>query len=101
MKTRLLKRLRRMAKTHVFAQWDGFCFTIVRKKWCSVDEGYIMLEYERAYDAADDGFRLLGGTVYDTIEELESALVAARRCMVMEMVNERKNETIRKKIKNL
>lgn len=39
MKTRLLKRLRRMAKTRVFAQWDGFCFTIVWKKWRSVDEG--------------------------------------------------------------
>lgn len=90
-----------MAKTRVFAQWDGFCFTIVWKKWRSVDEGYITLEYEREYDASDDGFRLLGGTSYNTIDELKSALVAARRCMIMKMVNERKDEMIRKKIQNL
>ena len=102
MKTRLLKRLRCMAKTRVFAQWDGYCFTIVWKKWRSVDDGYIMLEYERAYSASDnDGFRLTGGTVYDTIDELKSALVDARRCVIMEMVNERKDEMIRKKIQNL
>lgn len=102
MKTRMLKRLRRMAKTRVFAQWDGFCFTIVWKKWRSVDEGYIMLEYERAHNASDnDGFRLMGGTSYNTIDELKPALVDARRCVIMEMVNEQKDEMIRKKIQNL
>jgi len=104
MKTRLLKRLRRKAKNRVFPKWDGYEFIIVYKKWLSTEDGFILKQYEcidMQKGVFSDGFSVLGGTVFYGIDELKDGLVKARRCAILEMVDEYRNESIRKKIKNL
>lgn len=49
----------------------------------------------------NDDFYVTSGTVFDSIDDVKSGLVAARRCAVLEMVREHRSKIIKNKIKNL
>lgn len=95
MKTRLLKKLRRIAKRKVYAKYSGYYFKIIFR------EKKVEFYYKQGKNEEQDMLSVSESTLFNNIDELKKGLMRARRYAILEILGQIKKDIINKEIKNL